>query len=144
MKKAIMNTMIILFALMGCIVQAQAQQSDKQVQGNDEKVYTVVDVMPEFPGGPEALMKFIAQGIRYPKRSMEQGEQGRVICSFIVAKDGTIHTPKVVKSVSPELDKEAIRVLKTMPRWTPGKAGGKAVAVEYTVPVIYSLKRVRN
>lgn len=107
----------------------------------DEQVFTTVEVMPMFPGGAEQLLKFISTNIRYPKSSIEKGEQGRVICSFIVARDGSIHSPEIVRSVSPLLDKEAIRVLRTMPRWTPGMEKGKAVAVKYTVPVTFRLQK---
>lgn len=86
------------------------------------------------------MLKFIAQNIKYPKKSQEKGEKGRVICSFVVAKDGSLKNFEVLRSATPLLDAEAIRVLKTMPLWAPGTNGGKPVAVKYTVPVMFKLQ----
>ena len=107
---------------------------------SSDPVFTVVEVMPEYPGGDAELLKFISSNVKYPASSKEKGEQGRVICSFIVNKDGSVSDYKIVRSISAELDAEAIRVLKMMPRWTPGKQNGKSVAVKYTVPVTFRLK----
>lgn len=106
----------------------------------DDKVYTVVDVMPEFPGGQNELLKFLANSIKYPAESIEKKEQGRVSLTFTVNKDGTISDTKVVRSVTPALDAEAIRVIKSMPNWTPAKNKGKIVRVAYTVPVVFRLQ----
>lgn len=95
--------------------------------------------MPEFPGGNSALFLFLATNVKYPTISQENGIQGRVIVSFVIDKDGSITDIEVVRSIDPFLDKEAIRVIKIMPKWKPGMIKGKPVRVKYTVPVTFSL-----
>lgn len=104
------------------------------------KVFDVVEQMPSFPGGNEALMKFLSDNVKYPVVAQENGVQGRVVVSFVVEKDGSITDVKVVRSVDPSLDKEAARVVKSMPRWIPGKQNGAAVRVKYNVPVSFRLQ----
>ena len=106
----------------------------------NEQVFTVVEKMPSFPGGDAELLKYIATNIKYPKESQDNGEQGRVICSFIVGRDGSVNYPEVLRGVTPLLNEEAVRVINTMPRWNPGMQRGKAVAVKYTVPITFRLK----
>ena len=97
--------------------------------------------MPEFPGGQEELLYFLQKNVKYPKIAQENGIQGRVIVQFVVAKDGKIEEAVVVRSGGdPSLDKEALRVIKSMPRWIPGKQRGKPVRVQYTVPVNFRLR----
>ena len=126
---------------------------------SDDKVFDVVDNMPQFAGGSytyqdamgisktvnigggqSGLMKYLSLAIKYPLVAEENGIQGRVICTFIVETDGSITNVKVVKSVNPALDKEAVRVISSMPKWNPGTQKGKTVRVKYTVPVTFSLK----
>ncbi len=163
MKKAIMNTMIILFALAMCVgcgqsseqkeesvptdvtkaekqEQVQVEAEDEDTLENGEQVFRVVEVMPKFPGGDAELLKFIAKNVKYPQESQDKGEQGRVICSFVVTKDGTLTNYKVLRGISPALDQEAVRVLQMMPRWTPGTQRGELVAVKYTVPITFKLQ----
>jgi len=99
-----------------------------------------VETMPSFPGGDAALFKFLNDNIKYPVIAQENGIQGRVICQFVVNRDGSIVDVEVVRSVDPSLDKEAVRVIKAMPRWAPGKQRGKAVRVKYTLPVNFRLQ----
>ena len=106
----------------------------------NEQVFTVVEKMPSFPGGDAELLKYIATNIKYPKESQDNGEQGRVICSFIVGRDGSVNNPEVLRGVTPLLNEEDVRVINTMPRWNPGMQRGKAVAVKYTVPITFRLK----
>lgn len=106
----------------------------------NEQVFTVVEKMPSFPGGDAELLKYIATNIKYPKESQDNGEQGRVICSFIVGRDGSVNNPEMLRGVTPLLNEEAVRVINTMPRWNPGMQRGKAVAVKYTVPITFRLK----
>ena len=113
--------------------------SSKSCEMN-EQVFTVVEKMPSFPGGDAELLKYIATNIKYPKESQDNGEQGRVICSFIVGRDGSVNNPEVLRGVTPLLNEEAVRVINTMPRWNPGMQRGKAVAVKYTVPITFRLK----
>ena len=106
----------------------------------NEQVFTVVEKMPSFPGGDAELLKYIATNIKYPKESQDNGEQGRVICSFIVGRDGSVNNPEVLRGVTPLLNEEAVRVINTMPRWNPGMQRGRGVAVKYTVPITFRLK----
>jgi protein TonB len=106
----------------------------------ETKVFDVVEQMPSFPGGPSALFEYLSKNIKYPVVAEENGIQGRVIVTFVVEKDGSITDVRVVKSVDPSLDKEAQRVVKSMPRWIPGKQNGSAVRVKYTVPVTFRLQ----
>ena len=92
-----------------------------------------------FPGGMQEMMKFLQQNIKYPKEAQEQGKQGRVIVQFVVNKDGSISNDSVVRSVDPQLDAEALRVVRSMPNWTPGKQRGKEVRVRFTLPVTFHL-----
>lgn len=107
---------------------------------DDDKVYEVVEVMPEYPGGQGELLKFLARNIKYPEESVKNKEEGRVQIAFIVNKDGSISDVKVLKNATPLLDAEAIRITKSMPNWTPGKDKGKVVRVAYTVPVTFRLQ----
>ena len=107
---------------------------------DDDDIFDVVEEMPVFPGGQTGLMEFIAKNLRYPVKAQKEGIQGRVIARFIVEKDGSVSNLAVARrSASSELDAEAIRVLSTMPKWTPGKQRGKEVRVKYTVPIAFKL-----
>jgi TonB family protein len=96
--------------------------------------------MPQFPGGDMALHQFIGNNLIYPVKAQESGIQGRVILQFEIDEKGEIHNIVVVRSISKELDEEAIRILKSMPKWIPGKQRGKAVKVKYTLPISFRLK----
>jgi len=116
-------------------VEAPVEEEEEEV------VFVVVESMPEFPGGQQALFKYLSDNVKYPVIAQENGIQGRVICQFVVNKDGSIVDVEVVRSGGdPSLDKEAIRVIKSMPKWKPGKQRGKAVRVKYTVPVNFKLQ----
>ena len=116
-------------------VEAPVEEEEEEV------VFVVVESMPEFPGGQQALFKYLSENVKYPVIAQENGIQGRVICQFVVNKDGSIVDVEVVRSGGdPSLDKEAIRVIKSMPKWKPGKQRGKAVRVKYTVPVNFKLQ----
>jgi periplasmic protein TonB len=106
----------------------------------DAPVFFIVEEMPEFPGGNEALQKFIASSIKYPVIAQENGIQGRVYVSFVVSAKGTVEAVKIARGVDPNLDKEAIRVVQSMPAWKPGKQRGKPVKVSYTVPINFVLQ----
>ncbi len=110
-------------------------------EASDEgEIFQVVEQMPEFPGGMNALMAYLNKNIKYPSIAQDNNIQGRVLVSFVVNKDGSIVDPEVVKSVDASLDKEAMRVIKAMPKWNPGKQRGKPVRVKYTVPVLFKLQ----
>ena len=107
---------------------------------DEGQIFQVVEQMPEFPGGMEALMKYLQKNIKYPSRAQDNNVQGRVMVTFVVNKDGTIVDPEVIKAVDKDLDNEALRVVKGMPKWNPGKQRGKPVRVKYTVPVTFRLQ----
>ena len=107
---------------------------------DESQVFTVVEEMPKFPGGQGALLEFLANNIQYPAEAKQNGTQGRVSTCFIVEKDGSISNVEILRSVSPALDAEAVRVIKAMPKWEPGKQRGQAVRVKYTVPVTFRLQ----
>ena len=116
-------------------VEAPVEEEEEEV------VFVIVESMPEFPGGQQALFKYLSDNIKYPVIAQENGIQGRVICQFTVNKDGSIVDIEVVRSGGdPSLDKEAVRVIKTMPKWKPGKQRGKPVRVKFTVPVSFKLQ----
>lgn len=119
--------------------QAPPPVEEKKIV-EDNKVFDVVEQMPDFPGGMSALMSYLNKNIRYPVVAEENGIQGRVIVTFVVERNGSITDVQVVKSVDPSLDKEAIRVVKSMPNWIPGKQNGSAVRVKYTLPVTFRLQ----
>ena len=105
-----------------------------------EKVFTAVEQMPQFPGGDAALMKYLSNNINYPQVAMENGVQGRVIVQFVVTKNGSVGEVKVIRSVDRDLDKEAIRLCKSLPKFIPGKMNGQAVNVWYTLPITFKLQ----
>ncbi|MCQ2343192.1 MAG: energy transducer TonB [Paludibacteraceae bacterium] len=121
-------------------VVIQAPVEIKEEEEEDNVVFVIVENKPEFPGGDAALMKYISENIKYPVIAQENGIQGRVICQFVVNKDGSIVDINVVRSVDPSLDKEAIRVIKSMPKWKPGMQRGKAVRVKFTLPIVFRLQ----
>lgn len=106
----------------------------------DQSVFQVVETMPSFPGGEIELYKFLSKNVKYPPIAQEKKIRGRVICQFIVNKDGSIVDVVVVQSVDPSLDREAVRVIKAMPKWSPGKQRGKFVRVKYTFPLNFMLQ----
>lgn len=122
------------------VIQAPVSTSGTAVEEDTEVVFVVVESMPAFPGGDAALFKYLNDNIKYPVIAQETGIQGRVICQFVVNRDGSIVDIEVVRSVDKSLDAEAIRVIKNMPRWTPGKQRGKTVRVKYTLPVNFRLQ----
>lgn len=105
-----------------------------------EEIFVVVEEQPEFPGGNAAMMKFLSDKIKYPVIAQENGIQGRVICNFVVERDGSITDVQVVRGVDPSLDREAIRVIQEMPKWKPGKQRGSSVRVRFTLPVVFRLQ----
>ena len=134
-------------------IQVEDDQSQRQMQTYvpppppkpkpeevTEEIFVVVENQPEFPGGNAAMMKFLSDNIKYPVIAQENGIQGRVICNFVVERDGSITDVQVVRGVDPSLDREAIRVIQQMPRWTPGKQRGQAVRVRFTLPVVFRLQ----
>jgi protein TonB len=119
---------------------APAAANLEEEEESAQQIFTVVEEMPSFPGGDGELLRFLSSSIKYPVIAQENGIQGRVTCAFVVNRDGSVVDAEVVRGVDPSLDKEALRVINTMPKWTPGKQRGKPVRVKYTVPVTFKLQ----
>lgn len=141
---------IIFLAIVAFSLNASGQKTTKSktevttdkksATGMTDGAYAEVDELPVFPGGDIALLKYIADSTHYPKDAKTNGVQGKVVTRFMVRADGTVSDVSVLKSVSPSLDKEAIRVVSTLPKFTPGKLNGKNVNVWFMVPIQFSLK----
>lgn len=112
-----------------------------KVEEVTEEIFVVVEEQPEYPGGNAAMMKFLSDNIKYPVIAQENGIQGRVITNFVVERDGSITDVQVVRGVDPSLDKEAVRVIQSMPKWKPGKQRGSPVRVRFTLPVVFRLQQ---
>lgn len=110
------------------------EEADKKVE-----IYTTVEEMPQYPGGDEAMKKYLQDNLKYPETAKNDQIEGKVVVGFVVDKKGKIQSPRIVRSISPELDQEALRVIKSMPKWTPGKQKGKKVAVSYNVPINFKI-----
>ena len=119
--------------------QAAVEVKYTPVEVEEQQIFQVVEEMPEFPGGMAECMKWLGKNIKYPTISQENGVQGRVIIQFVVNRDGSIVDAQVARGVDPYLDKEALRVIKLMPKWKPGKQRGKAVRCKFTQPVLFRL-----
>ena len=128
---------LLFFLILGftALTTSRAQNTDTPCG----KVYQVVEQMPQFPGGQAAMMKFIADSLRYPSVVCTGGVEGRIVVRFVVDCKGNIVNPLVVRSVDPLLDREAIRLVKSMPKWIPGRQNGKPVCVIYNVPIRFKL-----
>ena len=122
-----------------CIMTMSAQKT--VVSQKSQKVYDTVDQMPEFAGGMSALIDYLSTNIKYPQDAIKQNLSGRVMVMFVVETDGSISNVKVAKNVFPSLDAEAVRVVKAMPKWIPGRHKGKIVRVNYIVPIVFSIKK---
>jgi periplasmic protein TonB len=118
----------------------EAESASNQIIEEREEPFVVVEQMPEFPGGNDGLIKYLNSNIRYPAVALENGIQGRVICEFVINRDGRVTEAKVLRGIDPALDAEAIRVINHMPPWKAGKQRGKAVRVRYTLPVNFKLE----
>ncbi len=124
----------------GEVLKAKEVIAQPEPKEEETKVFDVVEQMPSFPGGQAALMEYLSKNVKYPVVAQENGVQGRVVVSFVVERDGSITDVKVVKSVDPSLDREATRVISSMPNWIPGKQNGSAVRVKFNVPVSFRLQ----
>jgi len=113
--------------------------SDQKVTEDDNKIFTAVEQVPEFPGGLEAFSKYLSKNIRYPAVARENGTQGRVILSFVCERDGSLTDIKVARGIGDGCDEEAVRVIKNSPKWKPGIQNGRPVRVAYSVPISFTL-----
>lgn len=118
--------------------QSAVEKEDKQLIEN-EMVYSIVDTMPSYEAGQEALGRFIGSQLRYPQDARQEGIQGRILCTFVVGKDGSISNIEVVEGLHPSLDQEAVRILSIMPKWIPGKNNGENVNVKCLLPIDFTI-----
>lgn len=121
-------------------VQEEIPSPPATTPPSDDDIFMVVEKMPQYPGGDSELIKYLSQSIKYPVEAQKSGIQGRVICQFVIGRDGTISNVKVVRSVDPNLDAEAVRVINAMPDWQPGEQKGQKVNVEYILPINFRLQ----
>ena len=118
----------------------KAEKQQKETPQKEEVIFQVVEQMPEFPGGMQKALEFLGKNIKYPVAAQQAKIEGRVIVQFVIERDGSVSDVKVMRGVNSELDAEAIRVVSMMPKWIPGKQRGKAVAVKYTMPIMFRLQ----
>ena len=127
--KTLITALACFFAL-ASVAQSQA----------DNNIYTVVEEMPQFPGGDSAMVDYLTHNLHYPPAEKEKGIQGKVFVGFVIEKDGAVNQVEIKRGIGEECDAEAVRVLSAMPKWTPGMQSGKVVRVKYTVPINFNLK----
>ena len=134
-----MNTKLfgLFIALLVCLPSLAQQKPVEKV--DSDGVYLMPDQMPEFPGGMQAMMKFLTTNIKYPVEAQKKGVSGRVIVQFVIMEDGTLDQAKVVRGIDPLLDEEALRVVKLMPKWKPGMQRDKTVRVKFTIPITFRI-----
>ena len=134
MKKLLLMSLMALFGF----TTVSAQKT--VVSQKNEDVFDIVEQMPEYPGGMQALFEFLKENIKYPEDAQKQKVEGRVLVKFVVETDGSISNIEVAKNAFPSLDAEAERVVRIMPKWTPGKQKGQVVRVKFMLPINFSLK----
>ena len=130
---------LLFMSLMAMLGLTTVNAQKTVVAQKNQQVFDVVEQMPEYPGGMQALFEYLGQNLKYPEDAKQQKVEGRVIAIFVVETDGSISNVEVVRPVFPSLDAEAVRVLSGMPKWKPGMQSGKVVRVKYTVPINFSL-----
>ena len=136
-----MKKVLFVLALLLSAHTAMHAQSNQNTERNasDEKIFDVVEQPPSFPGGQAALLSYLSKNVKYPEEALKDNVQGRVIVGFIVEKDGSVSNAKIIRGVDSALDKEAIRIVMSMPKWTPGRQNGRNVRTKYNVPVNFKL-----
>lgn len=140
MKKQIFLALMASVLMLSSSVNLMATTPENNpTEDKQERVFDVVEVMPQYPGGIPQMMKFIISNIKYPKDAIKKGMQGAVVVQFVVEPDGSVSNVHVVRSVFPSLDTEAVRMVKAMPKWSPGMQNGKPVRVRFNVPIRFSL-----
>ncbi len=132
---------IILISIMTVLGIMTTNAQKTVVSQSNQNVYDAVEQMPEFPGGMPAMIDFLQTNIKYPKDAIKHEVGGRVLVMFVVEPDGSLSNVRVARKVFPSLDAEAVRVVKTMPKWKPGKEKGREVRVNFTLPVVFSVKK---
>ena len=136
-----MKKFALLLAVLFAWTAATAQEVIPQPKNTeDDEIFVVVEQDPEFPGGMEAMVQYLSSNIKYPQEAMEKSIQGTVYVTFVVEKDGKVNNIRVIRKIGGGCDEEAVRVVQAMPKWKPGKQRGKAVRVQYNLPIKFQLK----
>ncbi len=142
-KIAAMSLLMLFFACNQKVVprnqEKSLQHTIKSHQMEKDLIYTIVDEKPEFIGGNKAMLKYLSKNVKYPTSALKKGIQGRVYVRFVIDKEGNVKDAKILRSVDPALDKEALRLIKSMPKWKPGKHKGNPVNTYYNVPINFVL-----
>ncbi len=138
MKKISLIIVLVILAVLYS-VKSNGQEENKTTS-TGEPLYFVVEELPEFPGGEEALKNYIAEHVKYPEEAKKNGISGKVFVTFTVSKEGKVMDAEIAKGKNASLDQEALRVINDLPDWTPGKQKGKAVNVQYTLPINFALE----
>ena len=142
-KQRLVTTILMMVVSVGCVF-AQSNDTTKKKNASplqDGELFEMVDENPEFSGGLPALQAFLSENLHYPQEAWKKGIEGKVLVQFVVAKDGSIDNVNVIQKVHPLLDAEAVRVVKLLPKWKPGKKDGKAVRVRFTLPVTFKIPK---
>ena len=140
MKRISLLCVMAAMSFTTVFAQSSTTKTEQTTTTTEDKVFTVVEQMPMFPGGDAAMMNYLCNTVKYPEVAAKNGVQGRVVVGFIIETDGSITNIDVLRGVDPSLDREAMRVVSEMPKWTPGVKDGKKVRVKYQVPVSFRLQ----
>ncbi len=138
--KHLLIAMVMMLMMPITTIQAETATATVSLQQKKNKVYDQPEVLPEFPGGMQKLMEYLRTSVKYPSEAQKKSIQGRVLVQFIVEKNGTISHLEISQATHPLLDNEALRVVESMPKWTPGKVKGKAVRTSMTLPISFKLQ----
>ena len=137
--KTIKVVLIYVFSVFSCFAFGQDAVKRDTISQNSEKVFTIVEEMPQFPGGDEGLKKYLMKEVDYPKEAKKKGITGKVFVTFVVTNTGKVTDVRILRGAGNGFDEEVLRVIKAMPDWTPGKQDGKPVNVQFTLPVNFTL-----
>ena len=141
MKKSCIALVLCLLCAFSAYGYSSSSSNNAQGEEPEDVIFMIVETMPEFPGGKQAMLTFISENLKYPLIAQENGIQGRVVCQFIVNKDGSFSDIEIVRSAGDaSLDKEAFRLIKSMPKWNPGKQRNQPVRVKFTLPIDFKLQ----
>lgn len=135
-----MKKIFTLMLFIAAVMTANAQQPQSSTVSDDDVIFSVVEKEAQFPGGNDAMMKFIAKNVKYPQTAVENKIEGTVYVEFVIEKDGKITNVKAIRKVSPELDEEAVRVVSKMPKWKPATQRGKTVRCRFRLPIRFQLQ----
>lgn len=133
------RVLLLMMAMTFLGMNAMAQVVETE-EITEEEVFSIVEEMPSYPGGAAAVANYIANNLQYPQSAIENGIQGKVFVQFVVEKDGSVSNVKVIRGLSTECDEAAVNVVKSMPKWTPGKQRNQPVRVSYSLPIMFRLQ----